>query len=187
MAQVVTAPPELLYNLRLWLHSLNVPVDEIPDERLAGLIAGPDCHRDIFQYSVDGTHIEYEPLPDIHATVTLADGTTVEFLRGKQPEWTVRNWRSPNLFDLYRMLDNTFVPKPKPFPLVLTGDADAFAAGLERAHSAVEKFAESCRQTAAAHPELLQPSPCPDCRGTGQYAGLTSVETCRTCGGRGTQ
>lgn len=30
------------------------------------------------------------------------------------------------------------------------------------------------------------PAPCPDCRGTGSYAGLASVETCRACGGRGT-
>ena len=31
---------------------------------------------------------------------------------------------------------------------------------------------------------LPQPSPCPDCRGTGEYQGLASVEPCRTCGGR---
>lgn len=28
-------------------------------------------------------------------------------------------------------------------------------------------------------------TPCPDCRGTGSYAGLATVETCRTCGGTG--
>lgn len=28
-------------------------------------------------------------------------------------------------------------------------------------------------------------APCPDCRGTGSYAGLATVETCRTCGGTG--
>lgn len=28
--------------------------------------------------------------------------------------------------------------------------------------------------------------PCPDCRGTGEYVGLTTREKCRKCGGRGT-
>ena len=27
--------------------------------------------------------------------------------------------------------------------------------------------------------------PCPDCRGSGRYVGLTAVEPCSTCGGAG--
>lgn len=27
-------------------------------------------------------------------------------------------------------------------------------------------------------------APCPDCRGTGEYRGLLTIETCRTCDGK---
>lgn len=87
---------------------------------------------------------------------------------------------------------------PEPFRCELTGDTDAFAEGVEAANAALERFAAACRQARRADGELfldgdgkpvdpssVEPAPCPDCRGTGSYAGLATVETCRTCGGRG--
>ena len=107
--------------------------------------------------------------------------------------------------DPYGRTDFNAIPELAAAVVVRSTPSEAFAAGLEQANAALERFTESAREAVAdepcpetTHPKGIRgrlievdlfpprPAPCPDCRGTGSYAGLVTVETCKRCGGRGT-
>ena len=83
-------------------------------------------------------------------------------------------------------------------------DTPESACGGQRPAEAIQRLMAACPERAVAAADLVpleartrhdhlefaipnrRPSPCPDCGGSGRYVGLQTIETCRTCGGRGT-
>jgi len=55
----------------------------------------------------------------------------------------------------------------------ITEAADALTEGVKAVGTAIEKILDSVRED------------CPDCKGTGQYHGLFTVEICSSCKGTG--
>ena len=100
--QAITAPPELLHNLRLWLRSIGISADSVDDASLGGMVCSLGFAR-------PEPHILGGITESLTVEVTLAGDSTVDFsINGA--EWPVLYWAVPDIPELCELLG---VPLPE--------------------------------------------------------------------------